>query len=225
MAAHVGGTGASAQREPLYRTERVRLEFGAAQLTLNLPTRLEDHFDATALLRDPDAPEPPYWLHLWAGSRALAHEVARREWSGRCVAEVGCGLGLAGLVAARFGARVVLIDHVLDALRLARENARDNGLAVDLLQTDALQPGLRGEFDAVLIADVTYEARLQQALANFVAERLAAGGVALVTDSVRNHDPAFRLACEQRGLRVGERELRELDEGRAHAVRLTEVCW
>jgi len=56
---------------------------------------------------DPNAPEPPYWAHLWTGSRALARWVAMEiECPGKRVVEIGCGLGLAGIVAARRGGSV-----------------------------------------------------------------------------------------------------------------------
>ena len=210
-----------------YPTQRLTLDFGAAVVAVDVVTRLEDYIDRDALLRDGDAPEPPYWLHLWTGSRALARDIAARGgWQGRRVADLGCGLGLAGLVAARLGARVLLVDSIADALRLARDNARLNGDAVDVLQTDLLDAGLRGPFDTLLLADVTYDPRLQEALAALTARLLAPGGVALCAESVRNHDPGFRRACQRLGLRCSEREVRELDdEGRPVPVRLSEVCW
>jgi predicted nicotinamide N-methyase len=207
-----------------YRTQPVVLELGAAAVRLQVVSALEEHVDAAALLRDPGAPEPPYWMHLWPGSRALARQIAAaRDWRGLRVADVGCGLGLAGLVAARLGARVVLVDAVLDALRLARWSSRLNGLAVEAVQSDVRRPGLRGPFDAVLLADVTYDPELQEALAELLAGTLAERGVGLCADSVRHRDPGFRRACERRGLCLSEREVRELDEGRPLAVRLAEV--
>lgn len=208
-----------------YPTRLVTIDVEGVALPLRIVRRLEDYVEAEALLRDGDAPEPPYWLHLWAGGRVLARAVARRgDWSGRRALELGCGLGLPGLVAARLGARVVLVDAVADALRFARENARLNGCAVDVVHADVLQPAVRGSFDAVLLADVTYDPPLQAALAALIARHLAATGVALVAESVRTRDPGFRRACESLGLSVREDEVEEVDEGRPVRVRLSEVC-
>jgi len=213
-----------AQAASPYPTERLTLDFGAAVVAVEVVARLADYVDRDALLRDGDAPEPPYWLHLWSGSRALAREVARRGgWRARRVADLGCGLGLSGLVAARMGARVTMVDHVADALALARRNARLNGCEVDLVCTDLLDAGVRGPFDCLLLADVTYDPRLQEALAALLERALAPTGVALCAESVRNHDPGFRRACEARGLTSEEREVRELDDGRPVPVRLSEV--
>ena len=61
---------------------------------------LERYVDRRALLAGDDPPEPPYWAHLWSGARVLADAVPARP--GRDL-ELGCGLGLPGLVAARRG--------------------------------------------------------------------------------------------------------------------------
>lgn len=74
---------------------------------------------------------------------------------GRTVAEVGCGAGLASLVAARSGARAVALDRNPRAVALALANARRNGLAVHGLVADLLGP-LRPERVDVLLANLGY---------------------------------------------------------------------
>jgi len=65
------------------------------------------------------------------------------------VLDIGTGTGLAALVAARGGGRVVATDIHPVAGRLAHANARLNGLAVDVVLTD-LARGVQGPFDLVL---------------------------------------------------------------------------
>ena len=81
---------------------------------------LERHVDRRALLAGDDPAEPPYWAYLWAGAVALAEAVPRA--AGRVV-EVGCGLGLPGVVAAMRGAQVTMVDRVPAALAFARASA------------------------------------------------------------------------------------------------------
>src|SRR5262249_28388999 len=87
---------------------------------------LEDHVDRTALLAADDPPEPPYWAHLWSGALVLAEAVPRGR---RTVLEIGCGLGLPGLVAARRGARVTFVDPAPAALAFLRARAAAHRLA------------------------------------------------------------------------------------------------
>src|SRR5206468_1103110 len=111
---------------------------------------LARHVDRAALLAADEAPEPPYWAHLWSGAVVLATAVPR---GARRVLELGCGVGLPGLTAARRGARVTFVDRVPAALAFVRASARANGLAaVDLVAADATAPALAARFDLVLAA-------------------------------------------------------------------------
>lgn len=207
-----------------YPTRALHLQFGGIRVTLLTVKRLEDYVDTQALLRDPDAPEPPYWAHLWTGSRALTRLVATEiDCAGRRVVEIGCGLGLAGIVAARRGATVTLIDSAWEGACFAAANARLNGCGAHVIQADLRSPGLRGTFDYGLAADITYDPLLQRAVAGFLAVHLAPHGRAWCAESVRTVDQGFRRACEDHGLDATEREVREPEDGRDVPVRITEV--
>jgi predicted nicotinamide N-methyase len=104
----------------------------------------------------------PYWAELWPSALALAEEVARRDVRGLRVVELGCGLAVPSLVAARGGARVLATDWAKDAVALARTNAKRNGLALEVARIDWRKPdelAARAPFDLVLAADVLYERR------------------------------------------------------------------
>lgn len=65
------------------------------------------------------------------------------------ILEVGTGTGFVALVAARAGHEVVATDRNPAAVRLARRNARRNGLRVSVVRADLLR-GLRpARFDAI----------------------------------------------------------------------------
>ncbi len=145
------------------------------------------------------------------------------DCAGGRVIDIGCGLGLAGIVAAQRGAAVTLVDAAFDAVCFARANAELNGCHVAVLQTDVRSAGVRGRFDYCLAADVTYDPALQVAVAAFLAEYLAHGGRAWCAESVRTNDEGFRRACEAHGLSATEREAREVEDGCDVRVRITEV--
>lgn len=70
---------------------------------------------------------------------------------GGSVLEIGTGAGLVAIQAARLGHRVVATDVNPQALRLARANARRNGVRVEFARAD-LTRGLRlAAFDAVIM--------------------------------------------------------------------------
>jgi predicted nicotinamide N-methyase len=147
--------------------------------------------DAEALL-DEEAFEHeeflPYWAELWPSALALADVVADRDVRGLDVLELGCGLGLPSLVAARGGARVVATDWADDALELLRTNAARNGIDLDTRKLDWREPGALGAFDLVLAADVLYERRYVDVLAGLLPDL---GGEVLLADPGRPFLRAF----------------------------------
>jgi predicted nicotinamide N-methyase len=103
------------------------------------------------------APLMPYWAVLWRSGVALGRALAAGpRLDDRRVVELGCGLGVPSLVAARMGASVLATDEAPEALELVERSARENGLSVatGLLSWDATEPS---PFDLVLAADVLYE--------------------------------------------------------------------
>jgi len=61
------------------------------------------------------------------------------------VLEIGGGLGLAAVLMARAGARVVATDIVHEAVQTIRANARRNGVAVDVREMMGVLKQLRGQ--------------------------------------------------------------------------------
>jgi len=104
----------------------------------------------------------PYWADLWPSGVALARSLSGRSLRGARVLELGCGLGLPSLVAARAGGRVLASDWSAAALDLLRRNAAANGVSLQTALVDWAHPSelLAGApFDLVLAADVLYERR------------------------------------------------------------------
>lgn len=106
------------------------------------------------------APVAPYWSVLWRSGIALAHELDGAPLRGVRVVELGCGLAVPSLAAARAGAQVLATDEAPEALALAERNAEANGLPLATALADWSRPDellRRGPFDVVLAADVLYE--------------------------------------------------------------------
>jgi predicted nicotinamide N-methyase len=106
------------------------------------------------------APLVPYWSVLWRSGVELARAVEGAAVHGLRVVELGCGLALPSLAAARAGARVLATDEDPEALELLARNAHDNGVRVETAVIDWAEPEelvAHGPFDLVLAADVLYE--------------------------------------------------------------------
>jgi 16S rRNA (guanine1207-N2)-methyltransferase len=84
------------------------------------------------------------------GTAVLIEEVRWERLGGRRVLDLGCGVGVLGLLAARAGAEVVAVDDDLAAVRSTMRNADRLGVALDARHSD-IDGELEGErFDVVL---------------------------------------------------------------------------
>jgi predicted nicotinamide N-methyase len=106
------------------------------------------------------APIAPYWSVLWRSGAALARELDGMALRGARIVELGCGLAVPSLAAARAGADVLATDGSAEALGLAARNADLNGVRLETAIADWAMPDVlvrRAPFDLVLAADVLYD--------------------------------------------------------------------
>ena len=171
------------------------------------PPDVDALIDEEAFARDERI---PYWANVWESAVVLAEDLALLDGAGRRFLELGCGLGLPAVVAARRGFAATASDYEEAALEGVRYNAdrnRAEGLAVRLVDWRQLPADL-GEFDLVVAADVLYEKHHAVALAGVMARTLAAEGVALVADPGRARAAEFEPACRAAGLAVDKQPAR-----------------
>src|SRR4030095_2014762 len=108
-----------------YPAVESRITLASGDIAIYTVDDLERLVDRGALLRG--EADPPYWAYLWAGARCLAEYVVRWvDVRGLHVLEVGCGLGLPGLAAARAGAEVLFADAAAPALAFVQASAQLN---------------------------------------------------------------------------------------------------
>ena len=106
------------------------------------------------------APVAPYWAVLWRSGVALAQELDSVALRDLRVVELGCGLAVPSIAAARAGAAVLATDACAEALTLVARNAQANDVRVETAAVDWSEPDdlvARAPFDIVLAADVLYE--------------------------------------------------------------------
>ncbi len=152
----------------------------------------------------------PYWAQVWESAIVLAEDVARVDGRGRSLLELGCGLGVPAIVAARVGFTATASDYEAAALEGVRYNAVRNGapgLATLLVDWRNLPDDL-GRFDVVVAADVLYEKHHAVALAAVIARTLAGDGVAWVADPGRARAVEFEPAARAAGLTVARKAAR-----------------
>ena len=133
------------------------IELAGGELHVHQPRESAELPDAGAVEW---APLAPYWSVLWRSGVALAREVEGMKMRGLRVVELGCGLAVPSIAAARAGADVLATDACAEALALLALNARANDVRVETATVDWREPDELvnlAPFDLVLAADVLYE--------------------------------------------------------------------
>lgn len=199
-----------------YDTASFVLTVGARRLTLLRVKDLERYVDREALLRD-DAEEPPYWAHLWTGATALARYIEEQiDCADLRVLDLGCGLGLTGIVAGLKGGRVTFADKEHDALIFAAANARMNHCplfetrVLDFTQDE--QSKVEQQFSLILGAEILYDRSTFPALVSFLAHHLAPNGLALFADARRTNTEEFYHQLHRAGFQWTREEKNERED-------------
>lgn len=179
------------------------------------PLRLLRPRDPDALgfetVSGPDDPvqelHPPHWARLWPSGTALARAVGPpSEGAGPIVVrgsvlELGCGLGLPALTAARAGSRVTATDRSACAVAYVAATAAREG--IDLRSAscawEAAEPLVeRGPWDVVLAADVIYGQEALTVLAALLPRLVGDAGEVWLADPRRPLTPEFLADARRR---------------------------
>lgn len=206
--------------DPLSPQGRHTVTIGELTFTMETPPDLDALLD-NAAAADPQAVDAiPYYAILWPA----AHGLARYLWDHRAelaggtrLIELGCGLGLPSILAARLGARVLATDFHPETGVWLVHNAAQNGASLDYTQLDwnefldprpatpdarslaySLQPAA---YSLVVGSDLLYEKRHIPALVCAIDALCAPGGQAVITDPGRDHLQLFVSSMEASGWR------------------------
>lgn len=136
----------------------------------------------------------PYWADLWPSAIALSEYITEHSAlvKNQDVIELGCGLGLPGMVASNLGGKVLMTDYLEEALSFARLNweqnlsSEFNSELVDWRNIDD-----KKKYDIVLASDVAYENRSFQPLLIALKSLVKKNGRILLSEPNRKFSSPF----------------------------------
>jgi len=149
-----------------------------------------------------DEEKVPLWAEIWPAARGISRYIwENMDFSGQRVLELGCGLGLAGVVCGLKGAKVTFSDYQPAALEISQKNARLNGLTGTATHLgDWRSFHLQQEFDWIVGSDILYDHRFNGYLGSIFQAHAGRGKGILVSHPGRQ--PAFEFIkkwCEDTG--------------------------
>ena len=138
----------------------------------------------------------PYWARPWpSGVGARRATCATTRPAGPQVLELGCGLALPSVVAARAGAQVLATDGHTDAVAFAAHVLAINEVEGEVAHVDWAEHGdqlvERGPWDLVLAADVLYTRENVNAASRLFHRLVAPTGALILADPNRKGAQGF----------------------------------
>jgi len=143
--------------------------------------------------------ELPFWARVWPSSLLLAYFVNSLPANGAEMLEIGAGVGVTGLFAAKKGFNVTLSDLDENALLFARINILKNGLQDNarVAYVDFTRTELDRRFDYILGCEVLYREETYRPLIKFMLRHLAHAAhaeIIVALDYARRAKKFFQLA-------------------------------
>lgn len=144
----------------------------------------------------------PYWAELWPSAIALGEYSTNNKeiFKGKSVLEIGCGLGLTGMVASRFAKNVLFTDYMQPPLDFVKHNCMLNDLNnVSQQILDWRKPDKALAADILIAADVAYERRMFSHLVRAFKHLVKKGGLIIVSEPDRHYARIFFNSLEEKG--------------------------
>lgn len=192
---------------PSYKTREETIRLDEVEVRILRVTNIDELFDEL-VAKGKDSLEVkderiPYWADLWPSAIALSKYLVQHRMirSGMKILEIGCGLGLPGVVAAKLGAKVTFSDYVEEPLEFAKHNCMLNEISnASFMLAD--WRNMPDEIDAeiVLASDVAYERRSFEHLSSLIGDMTAKGKTVLLSEPGRKFAEPFILELEQKKL-------------------------
>ncbi len=182
-----------------YETDTADLVIRDRRFRFFVPRSLDTFVDQGDIFH-----EFPLWAKIWEASMVLADHLAAMPLDPeRRLLEIGCGVGVVGIVAAAFGNRVTMSEYNSNALDFARANVHanlsaNNGTSIEVMRLDWNQPKLVGRFDAIVGSEVIYKETDFQSILKLVETCLNPSGEIILAEGFRKTSMAFFSQVSER---------------------------
>jgi predicted nicotinamide N-methyase len=144
----------------------------------------------------------PYWADLWASAIGLGEYIHQNNnlFENKSVLEIGCGLGLSGVIASSFSKHVTFTDYLPEPLEFAAHNCYLNDATnVSFSALDWRKPDKSFAAEILIAADVAYERRMFSHLVRAFKHLVKKNGIILISEPDRHYARTFFSSLKEKG--------------------------
>ncbi|MFN7115810.1 MAG: class I SAM-dependent methyltransferase [Saprospiraceae bacterium] len=206
----------------MYQTEALELNIDGVFIKILQITNVDDLYEQLIAKgethEDVQDERIPYWAELWPAAIGLSKYLIEFDIIKEVnnVIEIGCGLGLPGIVAGKLGANVIFTDYLAEALHFTKQNwtlnnaaespslGGDSGGQAQFEVMDWRQPKSELAADLVLASDICYEKRFFKYLPHAFRTLCKPGGSIVVSDPSREVAQDFFQNITREGFKVNK---------------------
>ena len=174
-----------------YKTDISDLAIRNRHFRFFVPKSIDEFLDQEDLFND-----FPLWSKIWEASIILSDYLAGIPVNPeKRFLEIGCGMGVVGVVASAFGHRVTMTEYNPDALNFSRANARvnlsANNVRPEIIELDWSKPRLEGSFDYIIGSEVIYKENDYQPILKLFKTYLRPSGKIILAEGLRKTSMEF----------------------------------
>lgn len=202
----------------MYQTEELELNIEGIFIKILQITNVDDLYNLLIAKgethEDVQDERIPYWAELWPAAIGLSKYLIEFDIikNKEDVIEMGCGLGLPGIVAGKLGAKVIFTDYLEEALIFTKKNWNLNCLSESpssggearFETLDWRQPNPDFAADLVFASDICYEKRFFEFLPDAFRTLCKPGGSIIVSDPSREVAQDFFQNITTEGFKVNK---------------------
>jgi predicted nicotinamide N-methyase len=215
-----------------YELEQLQLQLEPYQFTItaikNIDQLLDELIDQGPESVGVKDERLPYWAELWPSSIALSRYILQNTGitSRISAIELGCGVGLTGMAAARKGAEVLVSDYQPDALRLTELNWLMNlGKSPRMQLLDWRTASPPEKYELILASDVVYEKRFFSPLIELFTSILSPAGQILLSEPNRKIASEFFSRLSDNGFVFDTVEQSVVFREKNYQVSVYQITW